>query len=100
EPAQQTSPVIYANLSDIDRLVNSDRQMSLESMPVSYSAETASQLPQVVLGATRKEQLPNGKIVDVPEDIGWLNRDKFVYANLDVEDRNSSPAFSQGYRVV
>lgn len=95
-----TPPVVYTNLSDIDILVNTDRSMSLESMPVSYSIEQSNSLPTVVLGETHKEQLPDGRTIDVPSDIQWLNRERFVYANLDVEDRNSSPAFAQGYRVV
>lgn len=96
--AKVAQPVVVQHLDEIAQYVHSNVGVDLDTMPSTYEESGRYALPVVDTNKKRKISLGDGREKEVTADIGWLNRDQFVYAWLDPETARL-PMFS-GYRPV
>lgn len=98
-PVAPAPQVVHAMpMDDITRYVHANAVEDLELMRARYEETGQFELPVINPNKTRTIVLGGGRSKKIPVDIGWANRDVFVYAWLDRETA-SKPKFS-GYRPV
>lgn len=92
------SPSQVIAITDIERFVNEQLNMNIESMPKQY--ESAQRFPHAPINAKPREVAVGGRTVLEVPNLQDVNRGTYYYAWLDADTIRKKPHFRNGFKIL